>query len=365
MWVRMASLESIAFQLGVSKATISRAFDPRYCHKVRQETRQRIFELCERLSYHPTFTGRSFSTGRTYKIGLIAQHENPPIFSPIRMLCLHSLSRTAQEHGYAVTLLDFEDRDASIKISEFLRSSIADGYVIFSHLIDERAQEAILNCGKPVLSIDFLQRGKDGIPVVYRDCIPAYREAWSALPRDFRNSTAWVQVGDSDYKYRMLLQAAPENVTVSRLFLGDSLDNYLLNYRNDHRLAMAHLDELRKYRMLWCASDMQALAVADAFRENGIEPGKDVWIVGFDNIEGTTAGKHEQFLSTVDPCWNDFGARLGQMLLEKIENGREMPMSTAFPSRFIFRKSFPGKPHQGGQGCSEEKGLAGSSPSQS
>ena len=362
----MATLESIAGRLGLSKATVSRAFDPRLSHKVKAETRKKIFSLCEKLSYHPTFTGRSFSTGRTYKIGLIAQHENPPIFSPIRMLCLHSLSRVVQARGYAVTLLDFDDRDASSKISEFLRSSIADGYVVFSHLIDERAQEAVLNCGKPVLSIDFLQRGKDGIPVVYRDCVPAYREAWAALPEELRGQTAFVQVGNSNYKYDLLCQAAPEGVAVSRVFLGDSIDNYLLNYRNDHRMAVEHLEELRKYRLLWCASDLLALAVVDAFREHGIEPGKDIWIAGFDNIEGTTAGRHEVFLSTVDPRWNDFGAQLGQMLLDKIENGQELPMSTAFPSQFIFRKSFPGRKLEGGNGCSEKKGQegwSGSSPS--
>ena len=362
----MASLESIALELGVSKATISRAFDQRYCHKVKAETRQRIFELCERRSYRPTFTGRSFSTGRTYKIGLIAQHENPPIFSPIRMLCLHSLSRVVQAHGYAVTLLDFDDQDASMKISEFLRSSIADGYIIFSHLIDEQAHESVLNCGKPVLSIDFLQRGKDGIPVVYRDCVPAYREAWAAIPKEYWNSTAFVQVGSSDYKCKLLMDSAPKGVSIACHFLGDSVNNYLLNYRNDHRMAKVHLEELRKYRLLWCASDLLAMAVVDAFRESGIEPGKDIWVVGFDNIEGTTAGNHELFLSTVDPRWDDFGTLLGEMLLDKIENGRELPMSTAFPSRFVFRKSFPGKATEGGRVCSVGKGLEGwsaSSPS--
>ena len=341
----MPSITEISRRLGLSKATVSRAFDLRNCEKVRKETRQRIFSLCEELDYHPTFTGRSFSTGKTFKICVLtADHSSGNGYpSPFLSLCTSAFGSAVQQHGFAETLLYLNDRDSSGQIVDFLRSSVADGYVILSQYIDDRILEAVTKCRQPVVSLDFVRSSISGIPVVARDTTSSYRTAWSETSAEERQNSAFVHFGRSLHKQDTLLLTAPRDARIREVVLSCNTGNALISYRNVKSEVSRCFDELAGRKLLWCCSDIVALAIYDTLQEHGITPGEEIKIIGFDNIEGTMGGFDRPVLSTVDPCWAECGKVLADVIIREILEGRKMPSTIPVEAKFIFRSSFPGR----------------------
>ena len=240
----------------------------RNCEKVRLETRQRIFSLCEELNYHPTFTGRSFSTGKTFKIGMLAKNNSSGDYypSPFLSICTSAFGAAIQQHGFALTMLYLDDRDSSCQIVEFLKSSVADGYVILSQFIDEPILEAITRSRQPVVSFDFVKSGINGIPVVARDTTSSYRTAWAETTAEERKSSAFIHFGRSLHKQDNLLLTAPPDAEIHDVVLHCHSGNALISYRNVKAEVARCFDELVSRKILWCCSDIVALAVYDLLK---------------------------------------------------------------------------------------------------
>jgi DNA-binding LacI/PurR family transcriptional regulator len=86
---------------------------------------------------------------------------------------------------------------------------------------------------------------------------------------------------------------------------------------------------------LFCANDFIALGAMRALDENGIAPGKDVRVIGFDGI--ATGGYAQPPLTTIEQDYY----RAGEMLVEALVavlNGRE-PDTTPVPVRLLQRGS--------------------------
>ena len=66
------SIREIAEKTSLSIATVSRALDPRFVHKVKEETRLKILRYCNECDYRPNNAGRSLVTGKTFKVGFIS-----------------------------------------------------------------------------------------------------------------------------------------------------------------------------------------------------------------------------------------------------------------------------------------------------
>jgi DNA-binding LacI/PurR family transcriptional regulator len=102
--------------------------------------------------------------------------------------------------------------------------------------------------------------------------------------------------------------------------------------RADAAAAAAHLlDRAPRPTAIAALSDIQALGVLDALRERGLAPGRDVSVVGFDDIpEAAKAG-----LTTVHQAAADRGRLSGQLLLDPPTDpaGREVVLPTTLVVR--------------------------------
>ena len=95
---------------------------------------------------------------------------------------------------------------------------------------------------------------------------------------------------------------------------------------------------LLKQKLIWCASDLTALGIADVLREKGIIPGKDIALIGYDNIEQLVPFNGTPFLTTINPCQEELGIMIADMALEAIEGISD---TTRFlEANVIFRDSF-------------------------
>lgn len=338
----MLSIREISKKTGLSTATVSRALDPRFVHKVRPSTRAKVLSLCDEKNYRPSVTGRSFVTGKTFKVGMIFGSIAEDLGNPLLGLFMRGVCSVLQRHNYAPVILHAtEVGGLENSVNDFLRSNVADAYIIGSSMITENVYAAIRNCGRPVVATDSGRFDLSHISLVCRDHAAAYRDVWRRVPPQWRSSTAFVaaSANDSQNKLKAVCAAAPGREIPTHIPLKFPFAEFCFDRHSARVAAEKRIPELARYRLLWCGSDLTALGVADALSAAGIIPGQDIFLVGHDNIEGISNFRGEAFLSTIDTRWEERGRLSAQMALEQIAS--PAPCRIDLPSVYIPRRSFP------------------------
>ena len=100
------------------------------------------------------------------------------------------------------------------------------------------------------------------------------------------------------------------------------------------------LDEGRAATAVICHTDTVAFGAIEAMRERGLEPGRDISVVGYGNSEERdgVAGA-EPFLTTIDNPTDLIGRRCGEMLLDQVLDGRERNTHEQIPVKLVVRKT--------------------------
>ena len=73
--------------------------------------------------------------------------------------------------------------------------------------------------------------------------------------------------------------------------------------------------------------------------EAGLTPGRDLSIVGYDNIEHRQYGKTNGQLTTIDNPKDQVGRRIGEMLLNQLLRGQRDIVAELVPTTLIVRNT--------------------------
>ena len=71
----------------------------------------------------------------------------------------------------------------------------------------------------------------------------------------------------------------------------------------------------------------------------GMTPGRDLSIVGYDNIEQREYGKNHGQLTTIDNPKDQMGRRIGEMLLNQLLRGQQDIVTELVPTTLIVRNT--------------------------
>jgi LacI family transcriptional regulator len=346
------TLDVIAKKAGVNASTVSRALNPLSKGHVSKAQREKIFNICRELNYWPAMSAKALASGKTYKIGVILGAIEEDLCSPIIALTLRGLASVLQENGYAMTILWAGEnyKKLSDSVANFLYSDIADGYVLGTVLIGTRIVEVINSISRPVVALasSDLPSRTDNVTIIKRDMSKAYRALWRQIKG--RISPGEIVFCGIDKKFtRERLQnfkqiAGELNIDASKvgqIFYNFEKNGFMADRRNGFFFAESYFEELMKYKLIISYSDLTALGICDCLRQHGIEPGKDIFIAGQDNIEDFPYKNPEAFLSTLDTCSEARGRLLGEVILKKVKDRDISCEPVSIDAEYIIRKSFP------------------------
>src|SRR5207237_9423620 len=85
------------------------------------------------------------------------------------------------------------------------------------------------------------------------------------------------------------------------------------------------------------ASDLMALAALQAIRDVGLEPGRDVAVVGFDDLEAAALAYPP--LTTIRQDRQELGTTAATRAIELIENPSNIATETILPVELVVRAS--------------------------
>jgi LacI family transcriptional regulator, galactose operon repressor len=318
------TIRDVAERAGVSIATVSRVLNRK--GDVRDATRDRVHEAAAELGYSIDSVGRALASQRTRLVGVVvgdnAGHRDLSLMFFGRVLS--AISRRLSEFEYEPLLLQ---NAMSIGTHRF-DAAILIGVDDDDPLVLELAARNV-----PLVGVDVRCRGGNAA-FVGSDHASGVRLALAHLRAVGHTRIAHIAGA-------LNTLAGSERHETFRAAAGDQPAEYMrygdFSSASGYREACALLALERPPTALVAASDLMALAALQAIWESGRRPGRDVAVVGFDDLEAAALAHPP--LTTVRQDRHELGTAAAERAVELLERPAAAVRTTVLPVELVVRAS--------------------------
>ena len=327
---KRATLEDVARAAGVGAMTVSRTINGH--PYVSEETAKKVRAAIRQLGYRPNHAARMLTGQLSRSIGLIVPDLADPFFSVVS----HAVQETAREGEYLVWLAASND-DPAIEAAqvEQMTHHPVDGILLVPVDSKHKYLKTVAEGATPVITID------RPIEVATSDSVGVENRAGARM--------AIEHLIGHGYKRIVCVATNVHLFTIKERLIGyeecmreakfPRLKAIRLQTQADVKPALKELFESRnRPDALFSANNASTIWVIEALREMKIEIGRDVALVGFDDVD---------FYSLITPPITTIrqpAAELGHMavrlLLQRIH--KEVTASsvrTVLPVTLVVRES--------------------------
>lgn len=279
-----ANIYEIAREAGVSIATVSRVMN--HSNTVSEKSTKKVLEAVKKLNYVPNNAARSLSTSISTTVGVVIPDINNPFFSQL----LQGITRAADEMGLHIFLFGTdEDAEREHRVLETMREHRLRGIIITPvSCQDTGTQEQLHNFASMGIPVVLLDREVDSsfFDRVVSDDDKGVYDAVSELIRLGHRKIAIITGPDDSRpgyeRLRGYCRALEENGIPLReeyIRKGD----FKVDCAYDHTLALCALED--PPTAIFASNNMTIFGCLKAFGELKKQPGVDIALFGFDDIE--------------------------------------------------------------------------------
>ncbi len=328
--MKRATLEDVARAAGVGPMTVSRTINGH--PYVADETAKRVRAAIRQLDYRPNHAARILMGQLSRSIGLIVPDIADSFFSVVSQ----AVQEAARESGYLVWLAASND-DPSIEAAqvELMTNHPVDGILLVPADSRNRYLKTIAMGRTPVVTID------RSIEVAAADSVEVDNRAGARMALEHlighgHKRIACVATNSHLPTIKERIAGYEECLRHARLPHTKALR---LSNRLSATTAMAALFASRsRPDALFTANNAATIWVIETLREMKIEAGKDVALVGFDDVDFYTLITPP--VTAVRQPAAELGRMSARLLLQKIK-GEALPSSvrTVLPVSLMVRES--------------------------
>lgn len=324
---RPATSHDVAALAGVSQPTVSRAL--RGDARVSAATQRRVAEAAAKLNYIPSERGRSLSTRRTRRVGVVVDDLSNPFYLQL----LDALHRELESHGTRVLMLtsppggERAERLVDGSVDGVAMTTVRLGstvpaelrrrrfpFVLVNREIDDHGADACVadNVGGGRVVADELAR------LGHREVGAIFGPANTSTGRD---REAGFRAGLAEHGLRL---------SAAHVRHGE------FSVESGHRELTALADAGRLPTAVFCANDVIALGAMNAARALGIDVPADLTVIGFDDID--MAGWDLVRLTTVRQDLEHMARAATELLMGRIGgDGDRAPERVCLPVELVGR----------------------------
>jgi LacI family transcriptional regulator len=327
---RSATLTDVAKRAGVSVATASKAINKR--GEVAADTRRRVLEAAEALSFQPNVLARGLLSGRTRTVGLLTDELGGRFAIPVLLGVENALG-----NGQMSVLL-CDARGDAIRRRHYIATLLArqvDGLIVLGETNDMRPS-LTADIPVPVVYVYGESDNPDDLSVLADDHGGA-RLAAEHLVSHGRRAIAHI-TGEQGYR------AARERADGLRGVLdetglpivgGPMYGEWTQRWgRHAARMLLSAHPEIDA---VFCGSDQIATGVADTIHDLGRRIPDDIALVGYDNWE-VFAAEGRPPLTTIDLNLQHIGGIAVSQLFAALDGERKSGVIRC-PGRLVVRES--------------------------
>jgi len=317
------TLKDVAVKVGVHSSTVSRVLNPVTRKMVTDEIAQKILSAVADMEYRPNAFAQSLKTNRSYTVGVMV----PDLTNPAFALIIKGVDNMLEAHGYSVIVANtYNLEEKQISTLEKFRERHVDGLIIATAKRQEKLIEDCLIEGTPFVEA-VRASGNTEVCSVVSDEVTGGNMVISHLAQLGHTKIAYIagpQYFSTGFeRYQGFLNGM--------LKTGLNVDKTLVTFCNafseeEGRNAASKLLALSKsLTAIYVGNDIIALGVYDELEARGIKCGKDISVVGFDDMP--FADKFNPPLTTVRTPMINVGTEAARILLDKI-NDNNIPART-------------------------------------
>lgn len=325
------TVKDIARELGVSVATVSRAFsnDP----NIAEKTRKRVLTKAAEMGYSPNLFARGLITQRSRIAAVFVANITNPFYPEVVV----KLTRRLQDFGMHTMLVTSEAANGVEETLPLLQQYNPDVAIVLAATMSSEAVKRCVEGRTPVILFNRYVSGASASAV----CCDNYsggREVALRLAAAGHRRPAFVSGLDD----------ASTNVDRLKGFRdgcaeGDLPDPVIISggdftYETGYRGMQLLFENGKGPDAVLCANDIVAIGAMDAARrELGLRIPQDVSVIGFDDIAMASWPSHE--LTTVRQPMNAMLDRVMEELERLLSSESKEAREHFLPGRLIIRKS--------------------------
>lgn len=322
----MAGIKDIAKKAEVSISTVSYALNG--SDKVSDKTRTRIMQIAKELNYTPNLAGKTLKRQKTDIIGVYVHDFSGYFYSHV----IDGISSTLKNFGFE-TIICSGGSQARL----FIPQRLVDGAIIIDPNFPD---EDIMRYAKQGYKIALMWGGLSipSISHVVVDNAQGAEQAISALHNAGVENYVVVTGPANSYDSQQRLQAALSEI---QKFSDKAVTVLNSNFTVDGGIETAKYvaqQDLNKLGV-FCLNDEMAIGLYEGLAKFGIQPGRDLQVIGFDNDQ---IGQflHPQ-LSTIDYSKRQWGKSAAETMISMIQDGTVA--NKIIKTRLIAKASIAGQ----------------------
>lgn len=322
-------LSTVAALAGVSLATVSQVM--RGAGRISEKTRDKVLKAAQELNYVPDGRAASMRSGQNREIGLIIHQ----IANPFNAEVISGVSDLLETEGYLVSVLDSRDdpEKEAHNLEAFIRNTRGGLLWVPSAEHEPRAIELLKTHRIP--TVTFLRRLPD-VPFDHlgiENHAATYRATNYLADLGHRRFCYFGGMGAGQVREERLAgcQAALNERGLPAPVIWESPDIKLSALDAALALRLAHPD----VTALICNGDMVALGACLSLVRQGLVPGKELSVIGFDDISDAAVATPPLTTMAISP--SQLGHQLARLLLDRI-NTPDMPLvNLTVPAQLVVR----------------------------
>ncbi|MDR7314724.1 MULTISPECIES: LacI family DNA-binding transcriptional regulator [Brevibacillus] len=330
---RRVTLQQVAEHAGVSRATASLIV--RGSSNISEATRNKVLESMRELGYVYDRVAANLRSQHSSTVGLLITEIDNPFFSEL----LVGVHQTLDKDGYTVilgTTFDLKSKQDTL-LSTMLEYRV--GGVILSPASKSAPEtieylrkwdipvvlvaKDIAGANSDYVGIDNVVGGKMAVDHLIQ--LGHRRIAFLGGPSE---STAWK---DRNHGYQLAHQEAGIEIDQSLWVEGPA------TVQGGVEVLRKVMSDPNPPTAAFCYNDVVSFGVMHGLKEAGLTPGKDLAIVGFDNIK--EAAIYNPSLTTIDATPELVGAHAADLLHQRILGLEDPPKRIILKPKLVVRGS--------------------------
>ncbi|WP_092081114.1 LacI family DNA-binding transcriptional regulator [Poseidonocella sedimentorum] len=324
------TLSTVAKVTGVSIPTVSQVL--RGTGRISEETRAKVLDAARQLHYVPNQRAAAMRSGENREIGVVINQ----LLNPFNAEVVSGVVDLLEDHGYLVSIVDTRD-DADRQdrqLQAFIRHGRGGLLWVPAFDTPESTFDLLATHGIPTVTfLRHVQRKLDHVGIRNAE---ATALATTHLADLGHRRIAYLGGTDMTFVRKERI-AGYESVISGRglepPLVWDSLDNKLAGLE----AMIALLDEAPDLTAVVCNGDMVALGACLALAKLGIRPGREVSVVGFDDIQDAAVATPPLTTLSVSP--RKIGRKLARTLLDRIEDPDMPPTVSELSAELLIRET--------------------------
>jgi LacI family transcriptional regulator len=328
------TLSTVAREAGVSIPTVSQVM--RGKGRISQQTRDRVLQAAKRLHYVPDSRAAAMRSGENREIGIVINQ----LLNPFNAEVISGAVDLLDTEGYMVSIID--TRDSAVRQTRLLEAVIRHGRggLLWVPALDTPDETFELLATHGIPTVTFLRHVRRDIDHVgIRDADATLVGTRHLADLGHRHIA---YLGGTDMTIVRRERISGYKAALSERGLGPpviwtSADNKIAGLESMMELRDAHPETTA----VMCNGDMVALGACLALTRLGLQPGHDVSIVGFDDIQEAAFGMPPLTTMAVSP--SKLGYKLARTLLDRIHNP-DMPATVSEISAELIVRETTGAP---------------------